>query len=139
MSPFRSLLDELMKTAAVDEPARGVGGLSWDVLDIVVEFQRAAGTPSRAPRRDVYPDEHAAEHPPIELPPADRRTVAGELGLHPDMTLDDLGRARRVFARRNHPDGLPCHLRDLATARMTTANTLIDEAEAAARRRDGMW
>jgi hypothetical protein len=52
--------------------------------------------------------------------------IAEELGLHEDLSMNELKRRRRAFARDNHPDRLDPSKRDLATRRMTIANMLID-------------
>ena len=58
----------------------------------------------------------------------DREAIADELGLTPALGAKDLERIRREFALVNHPDRATPAARDLATARMTIANTLIDQA-----------
>lgn len=55
-------------------------------------------------------------------------TVAAELGLTRELTVDDLNRVRRDFALANHPDRVAPALGHYATQRMTAANTLIDQA-----------
>lgn len=52
--------------------------------------------------------------------------IAEELGLHDRMSVNELQRIRRLFARDNHPDRFAPHQRELATHRMTIANMLID-------------
>jgi len=52
--------------------------------------------------------------------------IAEELGLHQDLSRNELLKLRRTFARDNHPDRLDPSKRDLATRRMTIANMLID-------------
>jgi len=52
--------------------------------------------------------------------------IAEELGLHQNLSLNDLKKLRRAFARDNHPDRLDPSKRELATRRMTIANMLID-------------
>jgi hypothetical protein len=52
--------------------------------------------------------------------------IAEELGLHQDLSLSELKKLRRAFARDNHPDRLDPSHRDVATRRMTIANMLID-------------
>lgn len=65
-----------------------------------------------------------------EIPsqPVDALGLARELGLRPGLDAKELTRLRRAFALKNHPDRLDPTLRDLATHRMTLANSLIDEA-----------
>jgi hypothetical protein len=57
-----------------------------------------------------------------------KRSVADELQLTADLTLEDLHRIRREFALANHPDRVAPPMRERATRRMTIANALIDEA-----------
>lgn len=65
---------------------------------------------------------------PLDLP-TDRQSIHAELDLRAGLTPVDLGRIRRRFALRNHPDRLPPALHARATLRMKIANSLIDEAE----------
>jgi hypothetical protein len=74
--------------------------------------------------------EAAAAIPDIgadDLPPVEPEALALELGLA-TAGPDDLGRLRRKFALKNHPDRVAPHLRQRALARMQLANRLIDEA-----------
>jgi hypothetical protein len=64
----------------------------------------------------------------IELPSIEPDAIAAELGLA-DATPADLGRLRRVFALKNHPDRVAPDLRQRALQRMQVANGLIDEAK----------
>jgi hypothetical protein len=80
---------------------------------------------------DELADLYVAEGPSVQLPLrsyAGDRSVADELQLTADLTIDDLHRLRREFALANHPDRVAPPLRERATRRMTIANTLIDEA-----------
>ncbi|NJM34063.1 MAG: hypothetical protein HC850_04365 [Rhodomicrobium sp.] len=54
--------------------------------------------------------------------------IAGELGLDPAMSRDDILRVRRAFALRNHPDRFPPALRAEAHRRMALANKHFDDA-----------
>jgi len=79
---------------------------------------------------EVGVEENAAE-PPAEIVvelPVEPATIAVELGLN-EAKPADLGRLRRVFALKNHPDRVPAHLRQNALKRMQIANVLIDEAK----------
>jgi hypothetical protein len=69
-----------------------------------------------------------AEAEPIEAPSIEPDAIALELGLA-DAQPADLGRLRRAFALKNHPDRVEPHLRQVALARMQVANGLIDEAK----------
>ncbi len=75
-------------------------------------------------------DEAVAEaaEPPIALPSIEPAEIAAELGLETARPAD-LGRLRRAFAQKNHPDKAPPHLRQRALTRMQVANGLIDEAK----------
>ena len=62
------------------------------------------------------------------LPSIEPDLIALELGLE-HQTSADLGRVRRAFALKNHPDLVAPHLRDRALTRMQVANQLIDDAK----------
>nr|WP_292765144.1 hypothetical protein [Mesorhizobium sp.] len=64
----------------------------------------------------------------VETLSTDPDAIAIELGLD-GSALPDLGRLRRAFALKNHPDRVPSHLRQRALQRMQVANGLIDEAK----------
>ena len=67
-----------------------------------------------------------------ELPPVEPEAIAIELGLNTKGA--DLGRIRRDFAFKNHPDRVAPHLRQRAMVRMQVANMLIDDAKRRARK-----
>lgn len=69
-----------------------------------------------------------AEPLSIEPPSIEPDAIALELGLA-EAAPADLGRLRRTFALKNHPDRVAPHLRQLALKRMQVANGLIDEAK----------
>jgi hypothetical protein len=131
MPPIRqpSFADVLEDVAhAPDEDTFGDEGSAAPVnqdwlFNIFVEAAAAA-----APRStDAY-----YEHPgaffqtPLFEATWDEDSIAAELNLSAAESLDDIARIRRSFARRNHPDKLHPRLAELATARMKTANMLID-------------
>ncbi|SED18502.1 hypothetical protein SAMN05519104_2982 [Rhizobiales bacterium GAS188] len=58
----------------------------------------------------------------------DPMALVAELGLRPGLKPTELKRIRRAFALDNHPDRLDPSRRELASRRMTLANSLIDEA-----------
>lgn len=74
------------------------------------------------------------EEPPPEpvIPPHLLRLtteeIAEELAITAADTVSVLAEKRRLFAKANHPDGVPPDLRDNANIRMKTANLLIDKA-----------
>ncbi|WP_258045458.1 hypothetical protein [Mesorhizobium sp. NBSH29] len=72
----------------------------------------------------------AADQPPMPEPlPIEPELIARELGLEKLNAPRELGRLRREFAFRNHPDRVPAHMRERAIKRMQVANMLIDEAK----------
>ena len=79
-------------------------------------------------RLDEAASEGQAEEITAETLPIEPEAIAVELGLE-GADLAALGRLRRVFALRNHPDRVPQHLRQRALQRMQVANRLIDEAK----------
>ena len=123
---FASLLDARARAAASSEPGApsprragpvyAVGG----GLDSSREPANAADALAR-----LYADEGAHAATSFACDP---EAIAGELGLTPALGARDLERIRREFALANHPDRAAPAARDLATARMTIANTLIDQA-----------
>jgi hypothetical protein len=125
---FASLLDARARVAASSEPGAPSPRRAGPVYavgggpDSSGEPANAADALSR-----LYADEgaHAATSPSLAC---DRETIASELGLTPALGARDLERIRREFALANHPDRAAPAARDLATARMTIANTLIDQA-----------
>jgi hypothetical protein len=71
--------------------------------------------------------EHQGEHGTRQVDRlADPQSVAEELCITAQMTLDDLNRLRRRFALANHPDRAGSDGRKTATERMMIANMLID-------------
>jgi hypothetical protein len=97
------------------------------LFNIFVEAAEAVASPKRP---DAY-RENAGDifQVPLFDATADEDRIAEELDLQAAKNLDDLARIRRSFARRNHPDKLHPRLAELATARMKTANMLIDRRE----------
>jgi len=64
----------------------------------------------------------------VETPSIEPDAIALELGLA-DAGPADLGRLRRAFALKNHPDRVAPQMRQLALKRMQVANGLIDDAK----------
>ena len=64
----------------------------------------------------------------IDMLSVEPEAIATELGLD-DSGPAELGRLRRAFALKNHPDRVPLHLRERALQRMQIANGLIDAAK----------
>jgi len=128
---FSSLLDARARAAAGSEAGTSLPRHARSVY--AIDTRREGGSQSSNPPsatealRRIYADEStAAATPPPPL--CDRETIAGELRLTPELTARDLERVRREFALANHPDRVAPLDRDLATRRMTLANTLIDQA-----------
>lgn len=141
-SVFQSVLDRLDDEGADDTGetvAHHIRGLNVSFAATVLEGVSAASSrPDDAYLENLgeepTPPEavEAAEPPPPVMPehllriaPAD---VAGELAITATDTAQSLGEKRRAFAKANHPDSVAPAFRDNATARMTIANLLIDEA-----------
>jgi hypothetical protein len=146
---FASLLDDLF--VAAETPAETVPRptIPFDYLTVADELlsgrikvsdgaaaaqYREAGEVIEAELAallDEVEAEVAGTPPPsatIELPSIEPDAIAAELGLA-DATPADLGRLRRVFALKNHPDRVAPDLRQRALQRMQVANGLIDEAK----------
>lgn len=88
----------------------------------------AESMPQAAPRRQAGED--ASLQPALDdLFFLDPQTIARELGIEPKTRVEDLDRARRIFALRYHPDRVPEAFRERAALRMQIANMLIDEAK----------
>ncbi len=112
----------------VEDEAAVAAPVSQDWLfHVFVEAAEAVATPRRP---DAY-RENASDifQTPLFDATTDEDRIAAELDLPAAVNLDDLARIRRGFARRNHPDKLHPDLAELATARMKTANMLIDRRE----------
>lgn len=66
------------------------------------------------------------DEPELPEPVADEDQIAAELNLTDDLTVAELKKIRRAFARKNHPDtgrgnAMVCE------SRMKIANMIIDE------------
>ncbi len=150
---FASLLDDLFAASGDAEPAVAPPSIPFDYLAVVdelhsgrirvsaevlaaryLESEAGAGSEFSAPSdqaRAAFAGD--GQTPREELPSIDPDCIAAELGLgEPGLDLREL---RRRFARSNHPDGKPAHLRHRAMIRMQIANMLIDEAGLARKRR----
>jgi hypothetical protein len=144
---FASLLDDLF--VAAETPAETVPRptIPFDYLTVADELlsgrikvsdgaaaahYREAGEAIEAELAALFDEVEVAGTPPpsatIELPSIEPDAIAAELGLA-DATPADLGRLRRVFALKNHPDRVAPDLRQRALQRMQVANGLIDEAK----------
>jgi hypothetical protein len=142
---FASLLDELIAASLAEEPAPPRPTIPFDYLSVAEELHSG--------RIRVSPDTVAAEYRQAEataealfaaakvtnaeeaLPSIEPDAISRELGLGSAIPAGELGRKRRAFAFKNHPDRVVPHLRQRAMVRMQIANMLIDEAERKARRK----
>ncbi len=142
---FASLLDDLF--VAAEKPAETAPRptIPFDYLAVADELHsgriRVSGETAAAQYREAGEVIEAelsallddvAETPAapetVELPPVEPDAIAAELGLA-DAAPADLGRLRRAFALKNHPDRVAPDLRQRALQRMQVANGLIDEAK----------
>ncbi|CAN0570704.1 unnamed protein product, partial [Laminaria digitata] len=76
----------------------------------------------------AYASEEAPDDPTPHPGSATFEAIAAALGPLEDLDAPALGRLRRSFAQKNHPDMFAPEYRDLANARMTLANMAIDKA-----------
>lgn len=141
---FASLLDDLFVAAEKPEAAAPRPTIPFDYLAVAEELHsgriKVSGDSVAAEYRETgesFEAELAAiltEAPSVaeavegpELPSVEPEAIAAELGLANTVSTD-LGKLRRSFAFKNHPDRVAPHLRQRALARMQVANGLIDEA-----------
>lgn len=144
-SLFQSVLDRLDAEEEIsekEEAAHRILGLNVSFAATVLggetpEAHRAdeayrdnLGEPIIQPEPAPAPPEPAPKEPvmPEHLARTSREEVAAELAITSETTLHSLHEKRRHFAKANHPDGVAAPFREQATARMTLANQLIDEA-----------
>ena len=113
------------------EPEADFASAGTDAEDVDEQGARAA-RPDRlaqssadAPADETRASEEVVRDPPLTCDPA---SLAAELGLESAMTRTELRRLRRRFALENHPDRLAPSRREIASRRMTIANSLIDAA-----------
>jgi hypothetical protein len=142
---FASLLDDLFVEAEKPAETAPRPTIPFDYLAVADELHsgriKVSGEAAAAQYREAGEaieaelsalldevEETLAEPETIELPPIEPDAIAAELGLA-DATPADLGRLRRVFALKNHPDRVAPDLRQRALQRMQVANVLIDEAK----------
>lgn len=149
---FASLLDDLFDVPpAADEPAARPN-IPFDYLTVADELHsgriRVSGGEAASQYREASSSvaaelaeilapfdveqgsDSASDAAPPEqpLPSIEPDAIAAELGLDRTAGKKDLGRMRREFAFRNHPDRVAPHLRQRALIRMQVANMLIDDA-----------
>lgn len=144
-SLFQSVLDRLDAEDDIsekEEAAHRIRGLNVSFAATVPggetpEAHRAdeayrdnLGDPVSQPEPQPEPAPKEPEPPvmPEHLLRTSREEVAAELAITSDTTIHSLHEKRRSFAKANHPDSVAAPFREQATARMTLANQLIDEA-----------
>ena len=143
---FASLLDDLFVATDVPEEAAPRPTIPFDYLAVADELHsgrikvssdsataeyRATGASFEdelAAFLTVTEAEAAPEAEPEAPMPLEPEAIAKELGIH-SADAAELGKMRRNFALKNHPDRVAPHLRQRALARMQVANGLIDEAK----------
>jgi hypothetical protein len=137
---FAALLDELIATSLTESEAPAQPGIPFDYLSVAEELHsgriRVSAEAVAAEYREadamadaLFAAAEKAKADEDELPSTEPEAIWKELDLAHVTEADELGRRRRVFAFRNHPDRLPPHLRQRAMVRMQIANMLIDEME----------
>ncbi len=143
-SDFALLLNDLLSERQEEDEHRPPRvGIPFDYLSVADELHSGrikvsdsvAGAEYREsaesfePGLDAVPGEaDIAALATEDLAPVEPEALARELGLG-TATSADLGKLRRNFALKNHPDRVAPHLRQRALARMQMANRLIDEAK----------
>jgi hypothetical protein len=152
---FASLLDDLFVAAEKPEEVAPRPTIPFDYLAVADELHsgrirvsgEAAAAEYRAAGKDVEAElealldevgleqtpveeaaEAPAERPSLETLSIEPGVIALELGLD-GADAADLGKLRRAFALKNHPDRVPPQFRQRAVQRMQVANGLIDEAK----------
>lgn len=99
--------------------------------NLVSQLYQKASQAYRAPAAPVAPPTittQPAQLPRILMPSTKPESIARELRIRADHSVEQLLELRRAFARRNHPDRASPETRDAATLRMSTANMMIDNA-----------
>ena len=128
---FSSLLDARARAAAGSEAGSASPRHARSVYAIDTRRESGSQSSNRPSAAEALSRVYADDGAPAAMPPppaCDREAIAEELRLTPELAARDLERIRREFALGNHPDRVAPADRDLATRRMTLANTLIDQA-----------
>lgn len=127
---FADLLDEMMAEAGREHDGASLQP-TLDYLAVAEELHSGRITIDAKRAASAYgeylEERKAAE--PEPMPSIEPDDIARELGLKQRQRAEELDRARREFAKHNHPDRVPEHLRARAIIRMQVANMLIDEAK----------
>ncbi len=126
---FEQILDEVRENNDffASSASDGFRRAAWSA----VNFPDAVYVDAARVRQVYAPDAPARAEPPKKP----KRSVAEELQLTPDLSVEEINRRRRSFARENHPDHCCEHERAQAEERMASANAMIDHALTEAKRR----
>jgi hypothetical protein len=137
---FAVLLDELIAASHSEHDSTAQPAIPFDYLSVAEELHsgriRVSPDAVTAEYREadaaadaLFAAVQAEKSEEDELASIEPEAIWKELGLANVTAADELGRRRRMFAFRNHPDRVAPHLRQRAMVRMQVANMLIDEME----------
>jgi hypothetical protein len=137
---FAALLDELIAASLTEDGGPAQPAIPFDYLTVAEELHsgriRVSPDAVAAEYREadamadaLFAAAQAAKEEEETLPSVEPEAIWKELGLAGVTEADELGKRRRVFAFRNHPDRVAPHLRQRAMVRMQVANMMIDEME----------
>jgi len=137
---FAALLDELIAASRTESEAPAQPAIPFDYLSVAEELHsgriRVSADAVAAEYREadamadaLFAAAEKAKEDEEKLLSTEPEAIWKELDLAHVTEMDELGRRRRVFAFRNHPDRVLPHLRQRAMIRMQVANMLIDEME----------
>ena len=151
---FSALLDDLFVARPEPEEAAARPTIPFDYLSVADELHSGrirvaddavkaeyeqSGASLEAELEALLDGASVVEQIVIEpLPSIEPDLIALELDLG-HQTSADLGRVRRAFAMKNHPDLVAPHLRERALTRMQVANQLIDDAKQRFAAKAGAW
>lgn len=144
---FAALLDELIAASLSEPDGASRPSIPFDYLSVAEELHSgrirvshdavAAEYREADAMADALAAAEAAKAEEEQLPSLEPEAIWKELDLANVAEPEELGRRRRVFAFRNHPDRVAPHLRQRAMVRMQVANMLIDEMERRVKRKAG--
>lgn len=145
---FAALLDELIAASLAEPDGASRPSIPFDYLSVAEELHsgriRVSHDAVAAEYREadamadaLFAAAEAAKAEEEQLPSLEPEAIWKELDLANVAEPEELGRRRRVFAFRNHPDRVAPHLRQRAMVRMQVANMLIDEMERRVKRKAG--
>ncbi len=134
---FDEILADVGRPRSRDQRSDGrlpnaAAGAAFPFIERV--WREASAWPNEAAFFDVDEPPPTAVEPPLSDDP---EVIARELGLDQALSEKDLGRARRLFMWRHHPDRCEESQRAHADRRVAVANMLVDRERArlAGRRR----